>query len=57
MVDPLTRQQLAEVSWAFERDRAEAARLHRLLVEMGGLVPLSAILERVLHKVDTLRRA
>ena len=68
MVDPETRQQLEEVSWVLERhhpellaeagrDPAEAARLHRLLVDMDGLVPLSAVLERVLHKVDALRRA
>ena len=68
MIDPEVRQQLGEVSWVLERhqdellaeaerDPAEAARLHRLLADMDGLVPLSSVLIGVLARVDALRRA
>lgn len=61
------RHQTEEAFWALERhhdellaeaerDPAEAARLHRLLADMDGLVPLSSVLAGVLHKVDDLRR-
>ena len=38
-----------------ERDPGEAARLHALVADIGGLVPLSEIMARVLAKLDALR--
>ena len=67
MVDPEVRQQIEQAAWVLERhhhelltkadrDPAEAARVHRLLADMHGLVPLSIVLVGVIAKVDSLRR-
>ena len=38
-----------------ERNPSEAARLHALVSDLGGLMPLSAVMARLLQRLDALR--
>ena len=46
---------LGELLADAERDTGEAARLHALVSDIGGLVPLSEVMARLLVKLDGLR--